>query len=280
MNGICGLLPFNRFNQPDQVYRLYIALFLHAGYVIIMTVSHQCLTCAPCCRLIHLVLSLLFSFFVLRYIEKRLGWLRTAVLYILSGIGGNLISAYLAPYNPEVCPSPSHYTVLTGCLFAHVQVGPAGSILGVVAYFFVFLIFEIPLLEEPWKELLKLLGVCLGLFLLGFFPFIDNYAHIGGFLFGFLISGILVPYGDFKEVWILTDHKDGKKQFMVYKTVKLVMVIGGLVGLVLLYTLFFILFYVVQDTWVGFSFLTCIPFTSTLCIDQQVLIRDRSEPIV
>ena len=33
LNDICGLLPFREFNQPDQIYRLYIALFLHAGYV-------------------------------------------------------------------------------------------------------------------------------------------------------------------------------------------------------------------------------------------------------
>ena len=31
MNDICGLLPFRVFNQPDQVYRLWLALFLHAG---------------------------------------------------------------------------------------------------------------------------------------------------------------------------------------------------------------------------------------------------------
>ncbi len=173
---------------------------------------------------------------------------------------------------------PLHCTLMTDCGLP--QVGPAGSALGVVAYFFVFLIFESPLLVEPWKELLKLLGVCLLLFLLGFFPFIDNYAHIGGFFFGFLISGILVPYGNFKEVWKLTDHKNGERYTKVFWTVKLVMVLGGLVGLALLFTLFFILFYVVQNTWVGFSYLTCIPFTSTLCVDQQVFIRDRDAFIV
>lgn len=29
----CGLLPFGRVNVPDQVYRLWLALFLHAGWV-------------------------------------------------------------------------------------------------------------------------------------------------------------------------------------------------------------------------------------------------------
>jgi membrane associated rhomboid family serine protease len=58
-------------------------------------------------RLIHLVLSLLFSFFILRHVEKRLGWLRTSFVYMLSGIGGNLVSAYFVPYNPNVSNTPA-----------------------------------------------------------------------------------------------------------------------------------------------------------------------------
>ena len=158
------------------------------------------------------------------------------------------------------------------------QVGPAGSILGVVAYFFVFLIFESPLLRRPWIEFLKLLGVSGGLLLLGLIPYVDNYAHIGGFIFGFFISGILVPYGDFKEVWALTNQK--KEDFKVYLAVKLVLVCVGIPAVLLLYVLFFVLLYVVQSTVSVFSYLTCVPFTDSLCIDQQVLIRDRSSFIV
>lgn len=156
--------------------------------------------------------------------------------------------------------------------------GPAGSILGVVAYFFVFLIFESPLLLQPHWELLKLIGVCAFLFLLGLIPYVDNYAHIGGFVFGFLISGVLVPYGSFKEVWKLTNQK--KNDFKKYRIVKLTMILVGLPAILLLYALFLVLLYEVQSTWVGFSYLTCVPFTSSLCIDQQVLIRNRDEFII
>ena len=31
------------------------------------------------------------------------GWLRIAIIYIFSGIGGNLLSAIITPYQPEVC---------------------------------------------------------------------------------------------------------------------------------------------------------------------------------
>jgi membrane associated rhomboid family serine protease len=158
-------------------------------------------------------------------------------------------------------------------MYMYMQVGPAGSILGIVAYFFVFLIFESPLLQRPWIECLKLVGVSGVLFLLGLIPYVDNWAHLGGFMFGFFISGVLVPYGDFKEVWLLTNQK--KEDFKIYRNIKLVLIFVGLPVLVLLYTLFIVLLWVVQSTVSGFSFFTCVPLTDTLCIDQQVLIRDR-----
>jgi membrane associated rhomboid family serine protease len=34
--------------------------------------------------------------------EKMAGWLRIAIIYIFSGIGGNLLSAIVTPYQPEV----------------------------------------------------------------------------------------------------------------------------------------------------------------------------------
>ena len=55
-----------------------------------------------CFRIIHLVFTLTFHFFVLRHVEKYLGWLRTALIYLGSGIGGNIVSAVFVPYNPEV----------------------------------------------------------------------------------------------------------------------------------------------------------------------------------
>ena len=166
---------------------------------------------------------------------------------------------------------------------------------GVIAYFYVFLIFESPLLVKPWKEALKLLGLSGCLFLVGIIPYVDNYAHLGGFVFGFFISGVIVPYGNFKKVRNLTKRCDGKNLgpgYVVldtmadgiydtsFLTLKLVMIFGGLFVIAGLFALFFALLYDVQTTWVGFSYLTCIPFTSTICIDQQVLIRNRDEFIV
>lgn len=39
---------------------------------------------------------------VLRDIEKLVGWLRVSIIYLLSGIVGNLASSIFLPYKAEV----------------------------------------------------------------------------------------------------------------------------------------------------------------------------------
>lgn len=39
---------------------------------------------------------------ILRDLEKLAGWLRISIIYILSGITGNLASAIFLPYRAEV----------------------------------------------------------------------------------------------------------------------------------------------------------------------------------
>ena len=52
-----------------------------------------------------MILSLIFDFIILRNLEKYLGWLSTSILYMGSGIGGNIISGVFVPYSPEVMKS-------------------------------------------------------------------------------------------------------------------------------------------------------------------------------
>lgn len=42
---------------------------------------------------------------ILRDLEKLAGWLRISIIYILSGITGNLASAIFLPYRAEVITS-------------------------------------------------------------------------------------------------------------------------------------------------------------------------------
>ncbi|VDD88083.1 unnamed protein product [Enterobius vermicularis] len=149
LSEVCGMLPFLRRDHPDQIYRLFLSLFLHAG-------------------LLHCFLTFLVHWFYMRDLEKLIGWSRMAVLYMGSGIGGNLVSAILMPYQPEV--------------------GPSGSLFGIFSFLPVILVEFRRIIAKPWGALRDLILFTLVLFLIGTLPWIDNWAHIFGFIFGLLIS--------------------------------------------------------------------------------------------
>lgn len=155
MEDVCGLVPFYARDYPDQFYRLFTALFLHAG-------------------LIHLAFTVILQHYVMRDIERLLGSTRMAIIYILPGIAGNIASATFVPYHSQVGPSGSQFALLA-CLMAET-------------------INSWHLLEDPGTSLYKLVSISIGLFIAGLLPWIDNYAHIFGFFVGLLLSLALTPY--------------------------------------------------------------------------------------
>ncbi|XP_063046244.1 inactive rhomboid protein 1 isoform X2 [Engraulis encrasicolus] len=211
MDDVCGLLPFLNPEIPDQFYRLWLSLFLHAG-------------------LLHCLVSVCFQMTILRDLEKLAGWLRISIIYILSGITGNLASAIFLPYRAEV--------------------GPAGSQFGILACLFVELIQSWQILEQPWRALAKLLCVVLVLFAFGLLPWIDNFAHLGGFVSGFFLSFAFLPYISFGTV----DMYRKRLQIILF----LVVFVGLFAGLV-------VLFYVKPIKCEWCELLTCIPFTDKFC---------------
>lgn len=218
---------------------------------------------------------------VLRDLEKLAGWHRIAIIYLLSGVTGNLASAIFLPYRAEVrppapraprqtrvpavprpawgsCPDPlwakgggraaSSHPLAQGHL--HPQVGPAGSQFGILACLFVELFQSWQILARPWRAFFKLLAVVLFLFTFGLLPWIDNFAHISGFISGLFLSFAFLPYISFGRF----DLYRKRCQIIVFQLVFL----GLLAGLVVLFY-----FYPIRCEWC--EFLTCIPFTDKFC---------------
>lgn len=52
--------------------------------------------------ILHCLVSVCFQMTVLRDLEKLAGWHRIAIIYLLSGVTGNLASAIFLPYRAEV----------------------------------------------------------------------------------------------------------------------------------------------------------------------------------
>ncbi|KAM9426301.1 inactive rhomboid protein 1 isoform 2-T2 [Pholidichthys leucotaenia] len=211
MDDVCGLLPFLNPEVPDQFSRLWLSLFLHAG-------------------ILHCMVSMLFQMTVLRDLEKLTGWLRISIIYMLSGITGNLASAIFLPYRAEV--------------------GPAGSQFGILACLFVELFQSWQILERPWRAFAKLLAISVFFFSFGLLPWIDNFAHICGFVSGFFLSFTFLPYISFGR----SDMYRKRVQICVFLLVFLALLSA-------LAVLFYV--YPVKCDWC--EYLTCIPITDKFC---------------
>nr|XP_012144494.1 PREDICTED: inactive rhomboid protein 1 isoform X3 [Megachile rotundata] len=225
LHDVCGMIPFLHPEWPDQFYRLFTTTFLHAG-------------------IIHLCITLLVQYFLMRDLEKLTGSLRIALIYFIGALAGNLASAIFVPYRAEV--------------------GPAGAHFALLATLIVEVLHCWPMLKHPRRALSKLIFILLGLLLLGILPWVDNYAHLFGFIFGFLAAYALMPFISF-------GHYDRRR--------KIWLIWICMILIVVLFTLLLTLFYnvPVYECEVCKLF-NCIPFTRDFCASQNINFK-REEPV-
>lgn len=165
LNDVCGMTPFLRKDAPDQFYRFFIPLFIHAGRALAVFPLQF-----PACRVIRLLITMLLQLTFMRRFELMIGCVRLALIYFVSGVGGYLASASFVPFMPEV--------------------GPAGSQGGVLGAMIINVLYNWRYLRTPRKVLLQHLALAAALFLTGLLPFIDNWAQLFGFVFGvFMAAG-------------------------------------------------------------------------------------------
>ena len=81
---LCGLSAFPRDGSPDQWYRFITPIFIHGGIV-------------------HLAFNLLAQLSIGIHFERDVGWWRTGIIYMFSGIGGNIFGANLASILQRLC---------------------------------------------------------------------------------------------------------------------------------------------------------------------------------
>ncbi|XP_065370785.1 inactive rhomboid protein 1 [Calliphora vicina] len=157
LSNVCGMFPFVNVEVPDQFYRLLTSLCMHAG-------------------ILHLVITVVFQHIFLADLERLIGPIRTAILYIGTGLAGNLTSAVLVPYKPEV--------------------GPLASLSGVIASLVVLLIHaHWQQLHKPHIALFKLIVIGAVLFAIGTLPWQLNFASLfAGIFCGIFLTIALVPF--------------------------------------------------------------------------------------
>ncbi|KAH9502542.1 Inactive rhomboid protein 1 [Bulinus truncatus] len=217
---ICGMIPFAFPYYPDQFYRLWTSLFLHGGFL-------------------HLVVSIFFQMWIVRDLEKLMGPIRISIIYIGSGVAGNLASCIFIPYS--------------------VEVGPTGSQFGIGACLLVEVIQSFQMYKHPTLALMRLTIPFVFFFILGLLPWFDNWAHIFGSFFGFLLAFALMPYVSFG---------------MFDKHRKMVGIVVCLSSATLLFAILVVIFYFAPLTECHWCiYLNCIPFTDDFCENMGVTIK-------
>ncbi|CAK5022852.1 unnamed protein product [Meloidogyne enterolobii] len=167
-----------------------------------------------------------------------IGWHRLSAIYFISGIGGYLASAVFVPYMPEV--------------------GPAGSEGGVLGALIVHILYSWSWLNQPFRVLFLHLAIAFGLFILGFLPWIDNWAQVSGFIFGSLTAIILLPY------ITIGNGRVRKRRPLVA---------ASFLILAFMFSILFALFFFYQIDYEPLALLNC-PIPTKICDHQGLILRD------
>ncbi|TGZ66593.1 hypothetical protein CRM22_005236 [Opisthorchis felineus] len=146
----CGLWSFINPAIPDQFYRPILSLFIHENLPV-------------------LLLSVLVQLVFVRRFEQFLGWWRIAVIFLLSGLFGSVVSVCLQPY--QVGSGPSH----TGVLLAQL----------------VDFYYYREWVEDEYPGILCISLPIIFLFLLGFLPSLDNIANLMSAVAGILLYHVI-----------------------------------------------------------------------------------------
>jgi membrane associated rhomboid family serine protease len=143
--------------NEGEWYRLFTPMFLHAG-------------------IIHFVLNMLALWFIGYAVEQNHGFLNVAILFIVPATGGTIISALFLPEYISVGASGGIFGLIGGC------------IADIIANW--NLLFSKELNQgESFKHVKVLIWLMLDILLnviIGLTPFVDNFTHLGGMVYGLL----------------------------------------------------------------------------------------------
>ena len=145
-----GMMDYDRVSQ-GELYRLFTAMFLHGSIE-------------------HIVSNMVFLYVMGSLMEEKMGTVRFVVLYLLSGIIGNVTS-----YCYEMF-SGNHYT----------SVGASGAVYGVLGAIVLFSLMKSIGIEMSKKRLALAIIFCV--YSSVAMPGIDYAAHFGGFAGGFALA--------------------------------------------------------------------------------------------
>ncbi|KAH7387213.1 hypothetical protein KP509_16G010900 [Ceratopteris richardii] len=128
-----------------------------------------------------MIVDLISLLFVGIRLEQEFGCVRVGCIYFLSGIGGSLFSLLF--------------------IENRVSVGSSGALFGLMGAVVAEIVPNWSKHEGKCPTFATLGVIALLLFIIGLFPHIDNFSHIGGFLFGTMLGYVFFirPHFDWSK---------------------------------------------------------------------------------
>ncbi|RXH84601.1 hypothetical protein DVH24_032885 [Malus domestica] len=154
-----GNLDAQRVVHQHQGWRLISCMWLHAG-------------------VFHVLADMLSLVFIGIRLEQEFGFVQIGFLYLMSGFGGSLLSALFIQYG--------------------ISVGASGALFGLLGSMLSELTSNWTMYVNKLAALLTLLFIIIINLAVGILPHVDNFAHIGGFVSGFLLGFLFLIHPQFK----------------------------------------------------------------------------------
>lgn len=151
----CGGLYLPSILLDGQWYRFFTSMFIHSGFL-------------------HILNNMFILYFTGEILELAVGKVKYSIIYLLSGLGGGILSLLVSYLTQNVV----------------VSVGASGAIFGVIGGLLWIVIAH----KGRYQELTSyrmLIMIVLILFIGFTSTQIDNWGHIGGLLTGFVTSVLL-----------------------------------------------------------------------------------------
>lgn len=173
--GLSGIPIKDNAYAPNQWYRIFTPIFLHAGFL-------------------HIIFNMLLQLTMGALIERHIGGIKYAIIYIALGIAGFLLGANFTPVLIALTGASGALFGIVACNFlAFVYCGRKNANMYETNHFWLF--FVIMILEVVVS------------FVLGLLPGMDNFSHLGGFAMGIAMLVVLLndPGWVFKDGIIVYD---------------------------------------------------------------------------
>eukprot|EP00250_Pteridium_aquilinum_P004852 c15045_g2_i1 orf=405-1415(+) len=197
-----GGLSWFLVTQGRQFWRLFTCTWLHVG-------------------LIHLFVNMICLLLIGIRLEQGFGCGRLGSIYFLSGIGGSLFGELF--------------------LQRRVTAGASIPLFGLLGAMLSEIIINSSLYESKIAPLITLAILCVGNLAIGIFPHNDNFSHIWGFFFGFLLGSVFLvkpQHGYGNQIIPPSREPHVVSKYKVYQVVLwagsvILLIIGFIIGIVL-----------------------------------------------